>query len=289
MPSPVITLTSDFGWRDGYAAAMKAVILSLCPDAALVDITHDVPPQDISHAAFVLGTTCHYFPPGTIHVAVVDPGVGTERRPLLLITESGAYLAPDNGTLTYILLRHGASVEPSAPNGGGENAFLSPYPVRVPPGCTAYVLNRDQYWLKPVSNTFHGRDIFAPAAATLAAGISHEELGEAVDEVVCLYLLRTLVKGNVIEGRIIYIDRFGNLVSNIRQSDLPDTSVRVEVEGTAIHGVGRTYASGTGLLAIIGSHGYLEIAETQGSAAQHLGARVGTGVKVATEGRDTRP
>lgn len=289
MPSPIITLTSDFGWRDGYVGAMKAAILSLCPDATLVDITHDVPPQEISHAAFVLGTTCLYFPSGTIHVAVVDPGVGTERRPLLMVAEEGVYVGPDNGILTYILMRHGASVEPRVPICGGEDTFMTAAPVPVPPGCTAYVLNRDQYWLKPVSNTFHGRDIFAPVAGHLASGVRPQELGEAVREMVCLDILPAVGDGGVIEGRVIYIDRFGNLVSNIRQSHLPDAAVRVEVAGRAIHGLGRAYASGTGLLAIIGSHGYLEIAEAQGSAAQHLGATVGTSVRVATEGNVTRP
>ena len=138
--SRIITLTSDFGWRDGYVAAMKGVILGIDPDATLIDISHDITPQDIPQGAFVLGATCRYFPSNTIHLAVIDPGVGTARHPLLLTTPEGtAYVAPDNGLLTYILMAQGARGTPDG------DTFMKPLQVPVPDGCTVRVLNRQEY------------------------------------------------------------------------------------------------------------------------------------------------
>ena len=278
--SSVITLTTDFGSRDGYVAAMKGVMLGIRPDATLVDISHELPPQDIPHAAFVLGTACRYFPPSTIHVAVVDPGVGTARRPLVLITPGGTYVAPDNGLLTYVLMEYGAGATTDTSGTSVEDSFMRSFRVPLPKGCFAYVLNRDEFWLKPLSDTFHGRDIFAPVAAHLSAGVSPEELGKSVDDVDCLYVPMPVEQGEVVQGRIIYIDRFGNLVSNIRPRDPVGSDVYVEVEGTRIRGLSSSYASAEGLLAIVGSHGYLEIAVREGSAAERLRAKVGAQVKV---------
>ncbi len=294
-PSPTITLTSDFGWRDGFVAVMKGVILGINPSVTLVDISHDIPQQNIAHGAFVLGTTCGYFPGGTIHLAVVDPGVGTERRPILLVTpdaptpseETGRspplrtfYVAPDNGLLTYVIMAHQALPNHGVAGTMEEDAFLRPTRVLLPEACSAYVLDRDEYWLKPVSNTFHGRDIFAPVAAHLSNGVAPDALGTPVEEIVCLNVPRPLEKGNVISGRVIHIDHFGNLVSNIRSGAVTGSRVEVEVKGRSIRGLSLSYASPTGLLAIVGSHGYLEIAERNGNASDLLGAMVGTSIRV---------
>ena len=317
MTSPTITLTTDFGSRDGYAAAMKGVILGIHPGATIVDVTHDVPPQDIAHAAFVLGATCPYFSAETVHVAVVDPGVGTKRNPILLVTPRGFYVAPDNGVLTYILMAHGALPKPIAEPTESEPA-MAPRPIDVPEGCEAYLLNRKEYWLERVSNTFHGRDIFAPVAAHLAAGVLPEELGEPMERVVCLSVPQPEASGDAIEGHIIHVDRFGNLVSNIRLEESAKVWITVEIEGAVIHGLSSSYVGGEepalsdslrgtgsdspiplrgmdrsppprtdpseslskGLLAIVGSSGYLEVAARNGSAAQQLGSGVGTRVKV---------
>ena len=282
--SPIITLTTDFGSRDGYVAAMKGVILGILPGATIVDVSHDVPPQDIGHAAFVLGATCPYFPPDAVHVAVVDPDVGAERSPLLLVTPHGSYVAPDNGVLTYILMAHGAC-NPEPPEA---EAVMAPMPIDVPSGCDAYLLNRKEYWLDWVSNTFHGRDIFAPVAAHLAAGVLPEELGEPMDSVVWLSVPQPVVSGDAIEGHIIHVDRFGNLVSNIRLGDPAKVGITVEIESAVIHGLSSSYAGGEdpalsspkGLLAIVGGSGYLEVAAKNGSAAQQLGSAVGSRVSV---------
>ena len=259
---------------------MKGVVLGIRPDATVVDISHDVPAQDIPHGAFVLGTTCGYFPPDAVHVAVVDPGVGTPRIPLLLTTPTGAYVAPDNGVLTYVLMACGAVQRPDTSESGQEDTFMKPYRAPVPRGCSAYVLNRDEYWLKPVSNTFHGRDIFAPVAAHLASGVQPEDLGNAVSYVTCLNISRPLAQEDAVQGRVIYVDRFGNLVSNLGPSDISDKGAIVEIESTRIRGLSRSYAGGEGPVAVFGSHGYLEVAVSEGSAAQRLAAGVGTRVRV---------
>lgn len=271
--SPIITLTTDFGLGDGYVAAMKGIILQICPGATLVDISHDIPPQDVLHGAFVLNTATGYFPPGSVHLAVVDPGVGTSRHPILLVTPHGSYVAPDNGLLTYILLKNSARpAEKATP----ETPFMEILEISVPEKCAAYVLNHSQFWREPVSDTFHGRDIFTPVAAHLAAGVPPDALGDRLDKLHCAFIPEPVQKGDGILGHIIYIDRFGNLVSNIPLGDPTAMRFTVEIEGRQIAGPSRSYASVSGLLAIKGSHGFLEIAYRNGNAAQHLGASVGT-------------
>ena len=277
MSSPVITLTTDFGSRDAYVATMKGVILGIRPDAMIVDLSHDVPAHDVPHGAFVLGAAWRYFPGGTVHLAVVDPGVGSERHPLLVTTPVGVFVGPDNGLLTYILLQYQPDNQSSAAR---EHGFMEPFQAPVPEGCEAYVLDRDKYWLKPVSNTFHGRDIFAPVAAHLSAGVRPQELGSSLGDVVCLSVPSPQGKKGVIEGAIIYADRFGNLVSNIRPADVGGEFVYVEIEGRRVSGVSDSYSGAEGLLAIVGSHGYIEIAESQGSAARSLEAGLGTAIKL---------
>ena len=290
MPSPIITLTSDFGWRDGYVAAMKGVILGICPDAILVDISHELPAHDIAHAAFVLGSTFPHYPPRTVHVAVVDPGVGTARRPLLLTTPGGTYIAPDNGLISYVLMECGTIGWRDTASERGDSPFEAAS-VPVPGSCAAYVLNSEGYWLNPVSNTFHGRDIFAPVAAHLASGGLPRQLGEPGDEVQCIGIPWSVERENSceIEGSVICIDRFGNLVSSIRLIESDPRSVEVEIQGRLIPGLSPAYAGAEELLAIIGSHGYLEIAVRGGSAAEYLGADVGTEVRVVHGGGAARP
>ena len=281
-PSPVITMTTDFGSADGYVAAMKGVILGINPAAKLVDVSNDVPPQNIAHGAFVLGVTRQYFPQWTIHLAVVDPGVGSSRRLLLVVTPEATYIAPDNGLLTYVLMSHGVRLSPDATQ---DVAFLSPVRVSPPGECAVYELNRDEHWQKPVSNTFHGRDILASVAGRLSRGVAPGELGEPIGEVVCLNIPDPVARRGLIDGRIIHIDHFGNLVSNVRLNETAGDAVEVEVEGWRIEGLSRSYAGATGLLAIPGSHGYLEIAVRDGNAAELTGAAVGARVTVGQSHR----
>ena len=265
---------------------MKGVILGICPDATLIDITHDIPAHDVAHAAFVLGGVCCYYPIGTVHVAVVDPGVGTARGPIIMVTPTGVYLAPDNGLLTYILLQNGACARGLSRPG---NAFMGSVQIPVLDSCKAYVLDREEYWLKPVSSTFHGRGIFSPAAAHYSAGVSPGELETPVENVTCLDVPVPQEAGNIVLGHVIHVDQFGNLISNIRLTGSIDRVVKVEILGRLILGLSPSYESSDGLLVIIGGRGYLEIAVTEGSAARHLVAKVGTQVKVDLDDRATRP
>jgi len=279
MAPAIVTLTTDFGLSSGYVGAMKGVILGINPDVTLVDISHDIPPQDIPHAAFVLGTSYRFFPPETVHVAVVDPQVGTERRALLVDTPEGRFIAPDNGLLTYVLHEIFSRFGSERPDGDGEG-FLEPFSVLVPEGCSAYALTQPEYWRHPVSDTFHGRDIFAPVAAHLSRGVRPEEMGEAVGEVTALDERTVERRPGVVEGRIVFVDHFGNLVSNIRTGADNAADMEVDIRGRRIKGLRRTFAEGRGLLALVGSHGYLEVAERNGSAADRLEAGVGTRIRL---------
>jgi S-adenosylmethionine hydrolase len=256
------------------------VVLGISPDVTLVDISHDVPPQDIGHGAFVLGSAYRYFTPETIHVAVVDPGVGTPRRALLVVTPSGRFLAPDNGLLAYVLEDEKIRQGRDKAVGSSAGNFMEPLPVPVPRGCSAYALTKSEYWRQPVSRTFHGRDIFAAVAGHLSRGVSPRELGEEVDSVLALHVPAPVARDGGVEGCILFVDHFGNLVTNIRSADLPGGEVQVEIGGVRIAGLSKTFADAEGLLALVGSRGYLEIAEANGSAAERLGAGVGARVRV---------
>jgi S-adenosylmethionine hydrolase len=275
MATPIITLTTDFGTRDGYAGTVKGVILGICRAARIVDITHEVPPQDIAHAAFVLGTVVPYFPQDAIHLAVVDPGVGTARRGLVLATPLGTFVAPDNGLLTYVVDK----LAGEQPERRQEKPF-APLMSPAPPGCRAYVLDRPEFWLPSVSTTFHARDVFGPVAAHLADGVAPEPLGSPTNELVCLALPRPKRRGRVIEGEVIYVDAFGNLVTSIPAAWLGGRAATVELCGQTIRGLSGTYGAGDGLVALIGSHDYLEIAWRDSNAAARLGAMRGTPLRV---------
>ena len=249
MSLPVITLTTDFGYQDGYVAAMKGVILTICPRATLVDVSHDVRPQAIRQAAYLLSTVVPYFPPGTVHLVVVDPGVGTGRRAIAVETGRAVYVAPDNGVLDLAL--------------AGDEAR------------SAVELTEGRYRLPEVSATFHGRDLFAPAAAHLACGRSLAEMGPALP----LADLQALPA--IRQPALLHVDRFGNLITSYR---VPAGQARlaVTVGGVRLAGLARTFADVEPgeLLAYVGSSGYLEIAMREGSAAQALGIGAGAPVEV---------
>jgi len=252
----IITLTTDFGVNDPYVAVMKGVILSIDSEANIVDISHTVRPQDVAQGAYILSTTQRYYPMGSIHIAVVDPGVGTKRQAILLVTPGGFFIGPDNGVLGYV-------VEESLPN------------------VEAIALTNERYWNTPVSSTFHGRDVFAPVAAHLSKGVPPGEFGDVIPSIATIFIPRPQVgEDGVLKGRVIHIDRFGNLITDIREADLPPAHLFVEVGGHIIDDLSPSYEEGEDLLAIMGSESRLEVSVKNGSAAKFLKSRVGDEVKV---------
>ena len=268
MSRPVITLTTDFGLADGYAGAMKGVILRLCPGAIIVDVSHDIPPQAILQAAYVLSTIVPHFPAGSVHLAVVDPGVGTARRPIAVQTGSATYVAPDNGLLSLALVRDAAHLA----------VHLQPAWGWAGPG--------------PFSATFHGRDLFAPAAARLACGAALTELGEPISpaDLVSLPGLQPRLQpdGSWL-GQVLHVDRFGNLITNLQPwAWAADLSARpvdlvITVGEAKIAGLKRTFGDVEPgeLVAYLGSSGPLEIAVRDGNAAARLRVAAGDPVRVA--------
>ena len=257
---------------------MKGVLLARCPGAAIVDITHEVPAHDVPHGAFVLEFASRTFPPDAVHIAVVDPGVGTDRRPLVVVTPDGTFVGPDNGLFGYVLDRFD-----SGPGSSGPRRPFEPVSGPVPDTCHAYELDDPTLWRQPASDTFHGRDVFAPVAAHLANGMSPGSVGHRVDEVLRLWVPRPVRRGALVHGMVVYVDRFGNLVSNIRAADLGAVEY-VEVQGVRIEGMSRSYRESTGPLALVGSHGRVEVAVTEGSAADLTGASVGTEIVLRDSG-----
>lgn len=256
MPA-VITLLTDFGLTDSYAAVLHGVILGLNPGATIVDITHQVPPQDVAEAAYLLATAYRYFPAGTIHVVVVDPEVGSARAALALEAAGQFFVAPDNGVLTYVLNEGWADL------------------VR---------LTEPRYWLPNPSRTFHGRDIFAPVAAHLSLGAPLRALGEPFTTPVRLPIpAPQRRRDGAWVAQVIHVDRFGNLITNLR----PSPEVLAQLAGASVAGrhispVIQTYAevpSGTPAI-LVGSAGYLEVAIRDGDARAELGADIGSEVLV---------
>jgi S-adenosyl-L-methionine hydrolase (adenosine-forming) len=260
----VITLTTDFGTSDYFVGSMKGVILSANPDARIVDISHDIPPQDIEAAAFTLLAAYKSFPKGTVHVAVVDPGVGSSRSPILLAANEQYFVGPDNGLFGYICERE-------------EN-------------WQAFQITNESYFRQPVSTTFHGRDVFAPVAAALSRGTTPEELGSPITEFVKLESLVPIpfVEGEI-KGRIIHIDNFGNCVTNLTEEHLPD-SAELEVNDKEITTVKKFFAEDTKkkskVFMILGSAGFLELAAKNTSAAKILKAKRGDTVTIRTRMKD---
>ena len=270
MSQPLITLTTDFGLEDNFVGVMKGVIAGIAPEARVVDLSHAVPPQDVAAGAFVLVTGFAYFPEGTVHVAVVDPGVGSARRAIALQAGGYFFVGPDNGLLGYALA---ALAEAGQLEGRWQDGWWE-----LGGDARAVELTEWAYWRPMVSQTFHGRDVFAPVAAHLVRGVPLAELGPAVDRVQALALPRPEPEGDGWRGNVVYVDRFGNLITNLRDGELGGTRWRVAVAGREIAGLSPSYAAMGELGAIMGSAGYLEIAAPNGSAAALLGVRVGTAV-----------
>ena len=263
----MITLLTDFGTRDPYVACMKGVILGICPEAVIVDITHDIPKFDVRTGAFTLYQAVPYFPDGTVHVAVVDPGVGTGRRGIVVKTERSVLVGPDNGLLILAARREGM--------------------------LTAYEIKNRKLMLPNPSHTFHGRDIFAPVAAHIAGGIPPEEVGPPVGELVEPSFVNPSFDGRVIHGEVIHIDGFGNVVSNIPGELLGEAGigfgdwVMIRSGGREVRvRLCRAYGEvGVGIpLALVGSHGFLEVSVNQGSAEKVFNFRVGDKVEVSRVG-----
>lgn len=257
--SAIVTLTTDFGTDDHYVGTMKGVVLRINPRATLVDICHAIPPYDVLQGALTLAQAYRYFPAGTVHIVVVDPGVGSARRPIVADTGQHRFVAPDNGVLSFIYERESSVV------------------VRE--------ITNDELFLHPVSNTFHGRDIFAPVAAHLSRGVDFESVGPVISDHVRLDVPKPRRLGeNLIQGSVLKIDWFGNIVTNLTPEDItPETrDVRVRIASTEISKLRHTYSGANHgeLFAIFGSMGFLEIAVNQGSAAELLRVRVGDAVEV---------
>ncbi len=257
MAAPLFTLTTDFGAGSGYPAQVKAVLLSGAADARIVDVTHEIPPFDVLAGALALEACLPWFPQEAIHLAVVDPGVGTPRRGLCVVDREGRRLiGPDNGLLTPFL-GPGARVHALSTAPGGA----------LPP---------------PQSATFHGRDLFAPAALVLARGGLPEDLGPAVSDPVALDWPAAELRGNEIRGLTLCADRFGNLVTSVRAADLGEATVEAAIAGGLAARWVRTFGEGRPgeLLAMLGSGGRVEIAVREGSAAGRLGAAHGLPVRL---------
>lgn len=270
----VITLTTDFGLADAYVGVMKGVILRINPEADIVDICHTIPPQDIRQAAFILNAAFPYYPYHTVHLIVVDPGVGTDRRLVILKTPRAYFVAPDNGVLSYVLEQHSTSSIPDSRR------------VTVGEDIKAYAITRSEYWLKPVSNTFHGRDILAPVAARLSLGMPAHSLGDNIDTLTAFPIPHPYRRDEAVIGHILHIDHFGNLITNIKPDVLSSAgqSVTIMVGNYTIRGMVNHYAEGEGLVALFGSLGYLEISRPNGNASAFLNSRVGDEIKILING-----
>jgi len=259
MPKRIITLTTDFGTSDHFVGTMKGVILGLQPLAQIVDITHEIQPFEVVQGAFVIAQAYSYFPKGTIHVVVVDPGVGSTRRPILAEMAGQYFVAPDNGVLSMVFSRELAKVR--------------------------HITN-EKFFLKPLSRTFHGRDVFAPVAASLSKGVPAARFGKPIDD----YLRLSLEKPNrtgkrAWPGTVLQVDHFGNLVTNFHIDDFPQVKTRPFELNAGLEKIARlaltfTECGAGELFVIVGSSGYLEVATNQGSATKALGCGAGSPVEL---------
>ncbi len=259
MKTNLITLTTDFGHTDAFVGTMKGVILSVNPMAGIVDLSHGIPPQDIMAGALVLKSAVPYFPAGTIHVAVVDPGVGSERRPLLIQSEREIFVGPDNGIFSLVMKGRKAK--------------------------QIVELSKDTYHLKPKSATFHGRDIFAPVAGQLSMGLSPKKLGIPVKDFIRLSWPDVITNEKSIKGEIIYVDGFGNLITNIGEETIapfPRNKLFTNIGPVQIHGISSNYSTVREgeVVAVMNSWRFLEIAVRNGSAAKQTGKSVGAAVEI---------
>ena len=262
--TPIITLITDYGTKDHFVASIKAVILSITPQVQIVDISHDIPPHDILEAGFVLRSCFSYFPSRTIHVVVVDPTVGSERKPIIVATDNHYFIAPDNGVLSLV--------------------------YEAEPVSTVVEIASEHLMLPEISKTFHGRDIFAPAAAWLARGTDMLNFGDTLTEYTQLGLPKAKLVGDALmKGSVLHVDRFGNLITNISRRELDGacekvggSALKVVIGKQEIAGIKSYYAEAAKgeVIALFGSTNLLEIAQNQGSAARALGVSRGAEVGV---------
>jgi len=256
----IITLLTDFGTEDGYVAAMKGVILSINPDATIIDISHQIPPQDITAGAFVLSQSAPFFPRGTVHIAVVDPGVGGKRKPILIETDKYFFVGPDNGIFSIVL----------------QNERIRR---------KIHLTNKD-YFLGYISSTFHGRDIFSPVGAYLSLGIDPALFGKKIKTLTSLDVKKPFARDGKITGRIMHIDRFGNLITNIDEGLLKrvfkNKAFEIKIGGNIIKRLvpSYAYAKGDEAVSLIGSSGLLEIAIKEEKASTEMGVVKGDRVEV---------
>ena len=262
MARPIITLTTDYGINDHLVGVMKGVILNINPDVNVVDITHGVLPHDILDGALTIGQAYRHFPPKTIHVVVVDPGVGTQRRPILVASDQHYFVAPDNGVLSSVYDQTEALY--------------------------VWHIISEHYFRQPVSKTFHGRDIFAPVAAWLSKSWQTSAFGEPVTDFVRFAIPKPKATGNTIKGIVLRVDQFGNLVTNFKVEDVPalaaaDGKFTIKAGNATITKLVPTFAGGSNgeAVGVIGSSGYLEICVNKTSAARILG--IGRGAEVSVD------
>jgi len=253
LANAIITLTTDYGTSDHLVGTLKGVILKINPDVTIVDITHNVTPFDLLDAALAIGSAYAYFPPKTVHVVVVDPGVGTARRPLLVSAGNQYFVAPDNGVLSVVY-------------------------EREEEGLMVRHANAEHYYLQPISKTFHGRDIFAPVAAWLTKNWQSSSMGEQIED----FKRFTLPRPKQV---VLRADTFGNLITNFRQEDLPESAlsggaIHLQAGTQAVTRFVETFAEGSGAepFAYLGSSGFIEIGVNKGNAARTLGLNRGTPV-----------
>jgi S-adenosylmethionine hydrolase len=260
MTKPTLTLTTDFGLSDHYVGTMKGVILGICPQAQIVDISHGVTPFEIGEGAYVIAQAYRYFPKKTVHVVVVDPGVGTARRPVLMETAGQFFVAPDNGVLSMVMVRE--------------------------EGAKFRLISNAKYFLPKVSTTFHGRDIFAPVAAHLASGVPAARMGKRIEDYLKPGFEKPHREGkHTWMGRILRIDRFGNVITNFHVDDFGDLALRsfsFAFGPVAVTATARNYAERAPgeLFAIAGSSGYYEVSLSQGSAAKAIRCEPGASVEL---------
>lgn len=273
-PGQLITLTTDFGINDPSVGVMKGVILGINPNATIVDISHQIPPQNIMAGSFLFESARPYFPRNAIHITVVDPGVGTNRRSIAVVSPDAFYICPDNGILTHCYSNSGFTL----PNDGLQGTKE----IKLPSGWRAFHLNNPEFWKNPPSDTFHGRDIFAPIAAYISSGVPIDRMGTEIYSVTSFPLPSVESNGTELTGNILHIDNFGNLITNIPAIALGERHLRllIRVGDRLIQGLSNSYLDGADLIAVIGSHGYLEIAAKLDNAAKLLGLTLGAKIRV---------
>lgn len=260
--SQLITLTTDFGLQDYYVSAMKAVMLGIAPNVRFVDVSHEIPPQDIMAGAWVVRNSAFLYPPGTVHLVVVDPGVGTSRHAVALKIKDQYFVGPDNGIFSLLF---------------DEFEY------------EAYMLNNPKYWREGVSNTFHGRDIFAPVAAHLSNGVSLEETGEPIEELVTYHWAVPIADKDGLQGWVVHIDRFGNLITNLShdliKDHLKNKNVKIYVGNTMLEKIVNTFGDVEEgePAAFIGSSGMLEIGINKGNASRMLSVDKGAQISIVLQ------